>query len=164
VIQVKTTVKFKAPDLDFTETLKEIADKIILPDIRLGINTSVGFDQKPFPELEASTKAAKADARSKARKAGGLLKAGLSGGRAGGQTLVDTGELRDRSMFSEKVAKNHVRIGIADGRNKIAYYLQEEGVGKKKKKFNFFGISQRAEFQAIAKMGQAIKNSLVRIN
>lgn len=163
-LQANVTVTIKLPDLDFTKELEDIAKNIILPDIRYGINTSVGIDQKPFPSLEPSTIKAKERARRGAKKKGGVIKMGMAGARGGAQQLVDTGEMRDNSMFAEKVKQNHVRIGFTASREKIAYILQEVGVGKKRKQFNFFGISQRSEFQAIAKIQSALKAALARIN
>ena len=163
-IETKSRLTIKLPDLDFTQTFKEIADKIIIPDIQLGINRSMGIDGKPFPALEPATVAGKTGARKKARKGGGLKSAGVSGARGGSQQLVDTGELKDRSMESVQIARNHIRILIGPGRNKIAYYLQITGVGKKRKKFNFFGISQRAEFQAISKMRATLAKALGKVN
>ena len=164
MLEAKITTKFKLPNLNFTKVLKGIADKVIMPDIRLGINRSIGIDGAPFPALEASTIKMKSGARKKAAKLGGLKKSGAAGARGGSQPLVDTGELRDNSIFSQEVATNHVRISIGSSRAKIAYFLQVVGVGHKRKQFNFFGISQRAEFQAISKMKEALKGSLAKIN
>lgn len=163
-IEAKVTVDVKLPDLDFTKELQDIAENVILPDIRYGINRSVGIDQQPFPALEPSTLKQKAARRNSSKKSGGVLKAGLAGARGGSQQLVDTGELRDNSMSAERVKQNHVKIGFSASREKVAFILQEVGVGHKKKKFNFFGISQRAEFQAIAKIQSALKAALERIN
>ena len=160
-IKFNSKMTIKLPNLDFTETFEEIAEKIIRPDMRFGINRGIGIDGAPFPALEPSTLAAKLGARSSARKSGGLKKSGLAS--SGKQTLVDTGQLRD-SFESEKVKRNHIRIRIGGNRQQVGYYLQVAGVGKAKKKFNFFGISQRAEFQAIAKMMQTLKKALGDIN
>lgn len=156
-------MKVSLPKLDFTKQLLEVAEKVISPDMRLGINRSIGVDNQPFPQLEASTIAQKSGIRKSARKSGGLTGAGLSGARGGSQQLVDTGKLREAFQWV-KVKTNHVRIMLTGDREKIGYYLQKEGVGKKKKKFNFFGISQRAEFQSISKMKQALNEALKKVN
>lgn len=163
-LEASVRSRFKLPDLDFSKQLKNIADKIILTDIRFGINRSVGVDNQAFPVLEPATIARKAGVRQTARKSGGFAKAGVSGAHGGSQPLVDTGRLSKESMNSFQVERNHIRISIDPSRSQIAYFLQVEGVGKKKKKFNFFGISQRAEFQAISKMKEALKGSLAKIN
>ena len=162
-VQVKTSVKIKLPKLDFTKVLQEVAEKIVIPDMRLGINRSVGIDQKPFQPLEASTLARKSGVRKSAKSKGGLGKVGLAGGRGGTQTLVDTGALRE-SFASHRIKTNHVRINIGPEREQVGYFLQVAGVGRKKKKFNFFGISQRAEFQAISKMKKALTDALKAVN
>lgn len=160
-INFSSKMKIKLPNLDFTRTFEEIAERIIRPDMRLGINRGIGIDNQPFPPLEPSTIAAKTGARKKARKSGGLKKAGLASG--GTQTLVDTGLLRE-SIDQTTIGRNHVKIFIDGQRAQVGYYLQKTGVGKKRKTFNFFGISQRAELQAIAKMNLALKQALAEVN
>ena len=160
-IEFRSKMKIKLPSLDFTKTFEDIADKIIRPDIRFGINRGIGIDGAPFPPLEPSTIAAKLGARKSARKTGGLKQAGLAS--SGKQTLVDTGTLRE-SFEQETIKRNHVRVRIGGDRAQVGYFLQIAGVGKKKKKFNFFGISQRAEFQAISKMKQSLKEILGAVN
>lgn len=164
MIQVKAKMTIKLPDLDFTNVFQDIAKNVICPDMRLGINRGIGVDGAQFPALEPSTLARKAGARKNVRKGGGSLqKAGLAGGRGGTQTLVDKGVLRESFEF-ERVKKNHVRIFVGPLRSEIGKFLQVDGVGKKKKKFLFFGISQRAEFQAVAKMKAELKKILSRSN
>lgn len=164
MIQVKTRMTIALPDLDFTQTFQDIAKNIICPDMRLGINRGIGVDGNNFPPLEPGTIARKTGARKSARKMGlTLTKAGLAGGRGGSQTLVDKGVLRE-SFDYERVGRNHVRIFVASERDKIAKYLQIDGVGRKKKRFLFFGISQRAEFQAITKMREKLGEILNKSN
>jgi hypothetical protein len=163
MIQVSAKMRIKLPDLDFTQTFQEIARDIICPDMRGGINRGIGIDNAPFPALEPATVASKAGARKRAQKAGTLTQAGLAGGRKGTQTLVDQGILRE-SFEYETVSKNHIRIFVGALRANVAKYLQIDGVGNKKKKFNFFGISQRAELQAIAKMKGKLREALARSN
>ena len=164
MIQVKTKMTINLPNLDFTDTFQEIAKNIICPDMRLGINRGIGVDGNAFPPLEPETVARKSGARKGARKKGlTLAKAGLAGGRGGSQTLVDKGVLRE-SFDYERVGRNHVRIFLGSEREKIGKYLQIDGVGRKKKRFLFFGISQRAEFQAIAKMRAKLGEILEKSN
>lgn len=160
----KSKLTVKLPELDFTKTLEETAKQVIIPDMRLGINRGIGIDNRPFPKLEASTIARKAGIRKKVRKIAPLKDVGLAGARGGTQTLVDTGELRDQAMEQTTVKRNHVKIFLDTGRDQIGRFLQIQGVGKKKKKFHFFGISQRAEFQAISKMNANLQKILGRLN
>ena len=164
MIKAKVTMTVKLPDLDFTRTFEEAARDVIIPDMRLGINRGIGVDGQQFPPLEPSTIARKTGARKKARRGGGTLKAaGLAGGRGGSQTLVDQGVLREAFEY-ERVGVNHVRIFIGALRAEIGKFLQVDGVGRKRKKFNFFGISQRAEFQVIAKMRARLGEILRKSN
>lgn len=164
MIEVKTRMTVKLPDLDFTQTLEEISKDIICPDMRLGINRGIGVDGAQFPALEPATLARKSGARKAVRKAGQKLSlAGLAGGRGGTQSLVDKGILRE-SFEYERVRRNHVRIFVGSLRAEVAKYLQVDGVGKKRKKFLFFGISQRAEFQGIAKMRGRLSQILSKSN
>lgn len=164
MFEVKTKMTIKLPDLDFTKTFEDVSRLVIIPDIRLGINRGIGVDGQEFPPLEPSTLLQKSGARKRALKSGGKLgTAGLAGGRGGTQTLVNTGLLRE-SFEYQRVATNHVRISISDVRSEIGKFLQIDGVGKKKKKFFFFGISQRAEFQAVALMRARLAEILGKSN
>lgn len=147
-IRFKSRMIMDLPNLDFTSIMKDVASKIIIPDMRFGINRSIGIDNKPFPELEPVTVKQKAK-----RKAP----------RGGTQQLVDTGQLRDAFTHSKR-KRNHVRIRIKGERSEISKYLQVDGVGKRKKKFNFFGVSQRAELQSISLMGSRLKRIIAGVN
>lgn len=164
MIQAKARMTIKLPDLDFTKAFQEVAKDVICPDMRLGINRGIGVDGVQFPALEPATLERKRGVRLKATKSGGKLStAGLAGGRGGTQTLVDKGVLRE-SFEYETVGKNHVRIFVGALRKEVGDILQLKGVGKKKKKFLFFGISQRAEFQAVAKMRARLGEILEKSN
>ena len=163
MIKTSSKLTIKLPNLDFTKNLMDIAKTVIIPDIRFGINRSVGIDNKPFPQLEPSTIAKKSGVRKRAIKSGGLKKQSVAGARGGAKQLVDTGVLQE-SFEAERVKTNHVRISIDSDRDKIGYYLQKKGVGKKRKTFNFFGVSQRAELQSISKMKGAIGQALGEVN
>lgn len=164
VIKASVRMTVKLPDLDFTRTFEEISRDVIIPDMRLGINRGIGIDGAQFPPLEQSTLDRKSGARKKARRGGGSLqKAGLAGSRGGSQTLVDKGVLRE-SFEYERVGVNHVRIFIGAIRAEVGKFLQIDGVGKKKKRFKFFGISQRSEFQAVAKMRARLAEILRKSN
>lgn len=160
MITATCTMRINIPPLDFTKVMSDAADKIIIPDIRFGFNRSVGIDNKPFPALEQSTIDAKRGIRKSVKKAGAKL---ADVGLAGDKTLVDTGTLRE-SFYYKVIKTNHVRIFIDSVREKIAYYLQIDGVGKKKKTFHFFGISQRAELQCIPMMKKELNKILGKSN
>lgn len=147
-LRFRSRAVVKIPNLDLTKELQDIAKNIIVKDIQGGINRSVGIDNVSFPALEPGTIKAK---KRKGRPEGGA------------KPLVDTGTLR-RSFETDKVSRNRVQVSINPDRDKIGAILQNEGVGAKKKKFNFFGISQRAEFQAISKLRSIIKKRLNAVN
>lgn len=138
-ITVKNTIKF--PDLYLRDDLKFIADRIFIPYLETYINTQVGVDEKPLPDLEPSTIAIK--------KRKGLRL----------EKLIAEGKLR-RSFYSANKGQNAVIVTINAERKEIGGYLQLEGVGKKRKKFNFFGISSRMERDAIRYMKDRLKDLL----
>lgn len=147
-LKFRSKMTIKLPNLDFSDVLSDVANKVIIPDMRFGINRSVDIDNKPFPELEPTTIKIKAK-----RKAP----------RGGSQPLVDTGQLRD-GFLSRRIKKNHIRVSIKGERSEISKYLQVDGVGKARKKFKFFGVSQRAELQGISLMTQRLKRILRNLN
>lgn len=171
---IKASVRvIKMPEwkLDFTDELLQIAKTVVIPDMQGGINRSIGIDNEPFPALEPSTIAKKKGARKRndaerrqiKKVTGVTVKSGLLGGGGGTKPLIDTGKLRDSFIF-QRTAPNRVTITINSQRDEIAGYLQVIGVGKRKKKFNFFGMSQRAELQAISFMRNSIGQLLKKLN
>lgn len=164
-------IKMPEWKLDFTDELLQIAKTIVIPDMQGGINRSIGIDGEPFPALEPSTIAQKKGARKRnsserrqIKKATDVtVKSGLLGGGGGTKPLIDTGKLRDAFLF-KRTGPNRVTISINSDRDEIAGYLQVTGVGKKKKKFNFFGMSERAELQAISFMRRSIGELLKKLN
>lgn len=135
-ITIKNNIKF--PKIFLRDDLKFIADRIFIPSIQRNIYAQVTLDEKPLPELEPSTVAIK--------KRKGLRP----------EKLIAEGKLV-RSFFSENKGQNAVIVTLNSDRKDIGGYLQLEGVGKKKKKFNFFGISSRMERDAINYLKKRIK-------
>ncbi len=137
----KTTLNF--PKINFQDDLRFIAEHIIIKGIQQNIEAGVSLNETPLPALETSTLIRKA-------------KAGLST-----KTLVATGTLRV-SFFKRDKGKNAVVISIIPVRNKIAGYLQIEGIKTKlgRKYFNFFGISTTMERAAVVYMREKLKTLL----
>jgi hypothetical protein len=138
-MSMKADVKtnFNMPKLDFSDDLLLIADRIIVPNMQQGIHNGQQIDTSPFPPLEHST-----------------LKY-----KKGPKTLIETGTLLG-SFVTKKQGKGSVLITLNASRKDIGKYLQIDGVGKKRKKFNFFGISNYAEDQAMKYMRKRVKDAI----
>jgi hypothetical protein len=111
------------------DTLLEIADRIIIQDIKEGINAQRAINGGMLPDNELETTERK-------------------GGRP---PLDDTGELKN-SFSYRAVGKNKVIITIDSGRRKIAGYLQNDGIKTLLhgiKFYRFFGISKDAFARSI---------------
>lgn len=138
MLQAKIINKIKFPEINLQSTLEEIANEIIIPDIVKGIDAGMAINGGALPENEPETM---------------LRKRGM-------RSLIDTGTLRS-SFFYRKQGKNKVVISIESVRKDIGGYLQNDGIGKKKKHYRFFGISKDAYIRAIAyakeKVNEAIK-------
>jgi len=134
MIQVKVVNKINFPDITLQENLEYIAKNIIIPDIIRGIDDSMAITGMALPPLEPAT-----------------IKRKWSN-----KPLIETGKLRS-SFYFKPLGKNKVLISIAGDRKEIGGYLQVDGVGKKKKHFNFFGISVYASETAI----EFIKKQLI---
>lgn len=135
-IKIKTKIKFPT-NFDFTSELQSIARKVIIPLIKAGIETGTDIFGKRFPELEESTR------KSKQRRG------------ADHRALIDTTELYNSFTYRVK-GRNRVLVFIkpsgTPARNEVAKYLQIEGVGRKKKKFHFFGVTDGMERDALVLM------------
>lgn len=137
---INNTIKF--PKFVFTEDLEYIAEKYFIPYMQDGIDRDESINGGPFPALEKRT------IEAKRRK-------GLRDDK-----LIETGELRKSFKYRTEGA-TRVIIYLNDMRKDIGYYLQVVGVGKKKKHFNFFGISARMEQVAINHMKRKLRGQLV---
>lgn len=139
---IKTDIKFNVsiPNFDFKKDLKVIADNIVIPELSLGINNQVDINGTTLPALEHSTLKIKA-------KKGQSLK-----------TLIAEGKLF-RSFISRET-NNGALVTINEERKDIGGYLQNDGVGKKKKKFKFFGVTKGMEDASIRYIKKRIKEIL----
>lgn len=129
MLKSKISGTIAIPEIDLTDSIKHIGNKIIIPLLQDGIDTNTDINGNRFPPVENSTLRAK-------RKKG-----------HGDQTLVDEGLLIDSFRFRKR-GKSGGEIFIKDSRKDIANRLQINGVGRKKKKFKFFGISDGMEKEA----------------
>jgi hypothetical protein len=183
-LRVKNTIKF--PTLLIQGDLKVIADTIIIPVIQENINNGVALDERPFPELEPSTvekkyknlvgareNIAKTLARDKTVHIAGYGRTLVEHGKSQEEirsftdgmsfkTLIDTGKLIS-SFVSRLSGKNKVIVTIQGDRKKVGEFLQIKGVGKKRKKFNFFGISTRMEQDAMNYMKRRINEAIANV-
>lgn len=155
------------PNLTFQKDLRIIADQIFIPMMQENIHKQTSLTGAPFPPLEPETIAKKQGTvlkrtftKSGSIRPGALktiAKAGL--GSFSSRTLIETGKLL-RSFVSIPRGTSQVLITLTPDRKEIGEFLQIEGVGRKKKKFNFFGISKRMELSAMQYMRERIAQAL----
>ncbi len=134
MIQAKIINKINFPEITLQEDLENIAKNIIIPDIEMGIDNAMAINGGSLPENEPETIKRKGHSRQ----------------------LIDTGTLRS-SFFYRTLGKNKVIISIKGDRKEIGSYLQNDGVGKKKKFYRFFGISRDAYDSSIGYISKKIK-------
>ena len=130
------------PKFDFTKHLNIVAKKIVIPILEDGIDRSEDVKGGRFPSLEPGT-----------------IK-----GKGHDQPLVDTATLRLEGFKHRKGGKNEHFVYIKKNRRDIVEYLQIDGVGRKKKKFNIIGVSKRMELDSIALMEDIVIARIRRWN
>ncbi|GAF75606.1 unnamed protein product [marine sediment metagenome] len=143
-IDVKLNLNF--PKLNLENELKEIADRIIIPDIQSRMVKGVDIDNKAYPPLAQST--------IRAKRKRGLRQ----------EILFAEGKLF-RSFFAVKKSGFGVKITSRSDRKEIGEKLQFEGVKSRtfgRRHFKFFGISDKAENTAMTFMRNRIKNRIAR--
>lgn len=140
-LSFKGIIRF--PELDFTDEMKEIARKAVIPDLAGRIQMGVNIEGKKYQELAEST----------------IYRKGHN------KPLI--GE--DRKLFSsfryKKKATNKVVVYIHKDRNEIAEYLQNDGIKSKvhgKRYFKFFGVSEDAEDAAYEVMRNKIRKLKIK--
>lgn len=138
-IEVKNNIKFPIDDIkvNLSNELYEVANSVVVPLLKDLIRTSTAVDGSNFPKLEKST----------------IKKKGND------KQLIDTGLLLNSfKAYREKAGSVIVRI--KSGRRDVGSILQNEGVGKRKKKFFFFGITDGMEADCMRKMKSILKRVL----
>jgi hypothetical protein len=134
-------------NIDFSDELRQIANDIFIPALKLYIDNEEDITGLRYPPLSPVTIAIKKRKRS------------LSLG-----PLVDTGKLRE-SFIVESI-EGGAKITINVLRNAVARILQVEGVRTRygPRFFRFFGVSVEMEEQAIQFMREKIKEYVDRNN
>jgi hypothetical protein len=125
---LKATIinRINFPEIKLQGDLENIAREIVIPDIEKHIDMRASIDMGALPFNEPAT----------------IKRKGHD------HQLIDTGQLRD-SFFYRTSGKNKVIISIKGDRKEIGGYLQNDGVGKKKKHYRFFGLSEFAIKEAL---------------
>ena len=136
MIQTKIINKISFPSINLQSTLEEIADKIIIQDIKNGIASRKAIDGGNLPANDPKT----------------IKRKGHD------HPLIDTGELKESFSYRTQ-GKNKVLITIDSGRRKIGGYLQNDGINAKsgRKFYRFFGISKDASIRAMKYAESKIK-------
>ena len=136
MLTAKIVNRINFPEIKLQDTLEEIADKIIIQDIKNGIVARRAISGGALPENDLKT----------------ILRKGRD------NPLIDTGELKESFSYRPS-GKNKVIIYIDSGRKKIAGYLQNDGIKTLhgRKHYVFFGISKDASDRAIRYAESKIK-------
>lgn len=167
MFKVDVKSNLSVPTLLLKKDLEYIADRIIIPHLQRGIHNQVQIDNTPFPALEPKTIQRKTGAilKSTFTKKGNIRPAAIKKVGAGGltgfssKTLIETGALV-ASFIRKSGSKDTVTVTMTSNRKDIGKYLQIDGVGKKKKKFLFFGVSDIMESQAMSYIRKRIKDEI----
>lgn len=166
---IKTSIKFnpKVPEINLREELEVIAREIFIPRMQQYIHNQVDIKGRRYPDLEPQTIAIKKGQiyRKNFTKSGNLRagvsdkisKTGLSSFSS--KTLIDTGKLLT-SFIYKNLGKKSLYITLKINRLQIGKFLQIDGVGNKKKKFLFFGVSRQMEKEAMNYMKARIKEAI----
>lgn len=139
MMTVQVTSQINFPEINLQSTLEEIADKIIIRDIKSGIVARKAIDGGSLPENDPKTIKAKGK----------------------DNPLIDTGELKE-SFSYKKSGKDKVIVFIDSVRRKIGGYLQNEGIktNSGRKFYRFFGISKDAYDNSIKYAAKKVKEML----
>lgn len=167
MIMVSSKFNMNFPKFNFQEDLKVVARQIIIPQLAENMDNQVGVDNRPYPMLEPETIARKqGQAVSRVFTKSGNIRAttskkigstGLMGFSS--KTLFETGKLF-RSFISMPKGKSSVIVTLKSDRKEVGKALAIDGIGKKKKIFNFFGISTRMEESAMNYMIKRVKEAI----
>ena len=139
---IKTTIKTKLNFPEFAtiqDDLLFLAEREIIPDIIRGIHARRAISGGSLPDNEPAT----------------IKHKGVN------RPLIDTGKLAG-SLIANKSGKSKVIIKINPEREKIAGYLQIDGISTKHgvKHYKFFGISKNAENTCMEYIRKRIKQAL----
>lgn len=142
---IKATVKsnLNFPQLNFTNDLLYIGQRIFVPILQKNIKDQVAIDGSAFPALEDKTIKRK-------QKLG-----------QGTKTLIATRTLIE-SIYSAVTSPSSVIVSIKFPRLDIGRYLQISGIrsNRGQKFFKFFGINAQMENNAIAYMKQRVSEAI----
>ena len=169
MIMVSTKFNMTLPKFNFQEDLRKVAQNIIIPNLAENMDRQITIQGKPYPALEPETIARKkGQALKRAFTKSGKLRevASKTIGKVGlgafsAKTLFQTGKLY-RSFKFRNVGKAAVIVYLNNDRQDVGKALQVDGVGNKKKRFKFFGISKKMTTEAMNYMKKKVKEELAR--
>ncbi len=139
-IEINNKIRFPSGFL-LQKDLEYVAKNIFIFVLKNNIDQESDLQEHPYPPLAESTV--------KIKRAKGLST----------KILTATGLLRN-SFFHKLLGDKKVVVSIRSERKSIGDILQNKGVGKSGRTFNFFGISTRMETEAIKYMKNKIKESI----
>ena len=139
MIKISTKFKMVVPNLDFSEQLKFIGERIFIPTMQAGIDSRMAIDGSSLPQNDPKTIKRKGNDR----------------------PLINTGTLRTSFYFIE-LSRNKAKVTLAAVRKLIGEYLQIDGIRTKLglKFYRFFGINQYMRDSAIQYLKGQIKERI----
>lgn len=135
MIKISTKFKMAVPNLDFTDELKVIGERIFIPAMQSGIDSSMSIDGSALPQNDPKTIKRKGSSR----------------------PLIETGTLRTSFLFID-IAKNKAKVTLAAIRKNIGEYLQIDGIRTRSgpKFYRFFGINKFMHDSAVKYLNEQI--------
>lgn len=143
----------------------ETAMQLVVADILAGIAQSKAISGGSLPSLEPSTIAAKGHEKplvDKGKLSDEFTYRRVNMYRADKAEITIKPVTAPASRKPKKTKSGRNARGQAQDtpRDQVAFYLQVEGVGRKKKKFPFFGISQDAGAEIISLVDDIVARAL----
>lgn len=166
-VQIKSKIGFPNINVTLRKELKASA-RVIVGDMVNRIDQGVGIDGRSLPSLESKTVRQRSKSTRTKKDSSKLLKRRTSNLNPF-QPLVQTGQLRSSFRIKKKGTSVFVflrdpRTGSSIGNRELGDILSNKGVGRKKKTFNFFGVSERSEKLIIKNMNEIISKITRKFN
>lgn len=154
VVKANMKINLNFPELKLDKELMKIAKRVVIADIEARMDEGVDLNNKVYDENAKSTikYKSKRELRTEPLLATGQLRRSFKAKSNKGNVVIIRPSGKRRSWFGERVLANSELVDI----------LQNKGVDSKRGKifFEFFGISDDAEKNAISWMNSYINKEI----